>query len=193
MKLASLVLSCVLCAATAAEAQPARYELDVEHIALGFFVHHLGYAKVLGVFEQVEGSFVFDEATGAVSEVVVHVNTASVDTHHERRDEHLRSDDFLDSRNYPGMRFTASRAQRTGERSFAIDGELELLGQTHPLTLNATWNKSEAYPMGARQYVIGVSAKGTLLRSDYGMNYGVDNGWVGDEVEFVIEFEARRQ
>jgi polyisoprenoid-binding protein YceI len=47
--------------------------------------------------------------------------------------------------------------------------------------------------MGARPYVIGVSASGTLLRSDYGMDYGVANGWVGDEVEFVIEFEAQRQ
>lgn len=193
MKLAPLVLYSTLCAGMVAEAQPARYELDAEHIAVGFFVHHLGYAKVLGVFDQVAGSFVFDETSGAISEVAVDVNTASVATHHERRDEHLRSGDFLDSREYPRMTFTADSAQRTGERSFAIVGQLELLGQTRPLTLNATWNKSEAYPMGARQYVIGVSAKGTLLRSDYGMDYGVANGWVGDEVEFFIEFEARRE
>ena len=192
MKFFHLVLCCLSLAAGLAEAQPQRYELDPEHISLGFYVDHLGYAKVLGVFEDVQGSFTFDETTGVVSDIAVQVDTASVYTSHERRDEHLRSGDFLDTRKHPGMSFTAAAARRTGERSFEVDGELQLLGRTRPLTLSAQWNKSAAYPMGARQYVIGVSAKGTLLRSDFGMDYGVEAGWVGDAVEFVIEFEARR-
>jgi polyisoprenoid-binding protein YceI len=40
---------------------------------------------------------------------------------------------------------------------------------------------------------MGVSARGTFRRSAYGMDYAVDNGWVGDEVEIIVEFEARRQ
>jgi hypothetical protein len=32
-----------------------------------------------------------------------------------------------------------------------------------------------------------------LRRSDYGMDYAVDNGWVGDEVEIFVEFEARKE
>ena len=42
-------------------------------------------------------------------------------------------------------------------------------------------------------YVMGVSARGSFQRSAFGMNYSVDNGWVGDEVELIIEFEAQRQ
>lgn len=173
-------------------AEPARYELDPEHLAIAFKVHHLGYADVLGFFEEAEGSFTFDEATGELGELSVSVATDSVYTSHEARDEHLASDDFLDSRAHPVMTFTAAGARRTGERAFEIAGELELLGQRRPLTLDATWNKSAAYPIGDRAHVIGVSATGIVKRSEFGMDYGVDNGWVGDEVEILIELEARR-
>jgi polyisoprenoid-binding protein YceI len=173
-------------------ADPARYELDPEHLAIAFKVHHLGYADVLGFFEEGEGSFTFDEATGELGDVRVTVGTDSVYTSHQERDQHLVGDDFLDSRAHPTMTFTAQSARPTGERTFEIPGELELLGQRRPLTLNATWNKSAEYPIGDRAHVIGVSATGTVKRSEFGMDYGVENGWVGDEVEIIVELEARR-
>jgi polyisoprenoid-binding protein YceI len=176
-----------------AAAEPARYEIDPEHVSVGFLVSHLGFARVLGSFGEVSGGYSFDEATGELGEVRVVVTTDSVFTGHEERDEHLRSKDFLDSRRHPEMVFTADAARRSGERSFEIDGRLELLGQTLPLTLTATWNKSGDYPIGRDAYAMGVSARGTLARSAFGMSYGVDNGWVGDDVEILIEFEARRQ
>jgi polyisoprenoid-binding protein YceI len=90
------------------------------------------------------------------------------------------------------MTYTALGAQRTGERTFAVNGELELLGTRRPLVLEATWNKSAPYPIGARAEVMGVSLRGSLKRSEFGMTYGVANELVGDEVEIVIELEARR-
>ena len=67
-----------------------------------------------------------------------------------------------------------------------------MLGVERPLTLVATWNKSGVYPFGDKNYVMGVSARGSFKRSDFGMNYSVENGWVGDTVEIMIEFEAIR-
>lgn len=180
------------CIAVGARAEPARYELDPEHLTIAFFVEHLGYAKTLGKFLRAMGSFTFDEATRTLSAVRVVVATDSVATHHEARDRHLTSRDFLDSDAHPEMVFTAAAAERTGERTFRIVGELELLGVRRPVTLEAVWNKSAPYPIGARTEVIGVSARGTLRRSDFGMTYGVANGLVGDDVEIVIELEARR-
>jgi len=189
---AGLVLLALVTGGTAAAA-PATYRLDPDHVALGFTVSHIGFAGVLGTFAGVEGSFVFDDATGEISDVDVVVETASVDSRHGERDEHVRSRDFLDVRRFPTMTFTAASGRRTGERTFELSGELELLGQRRPLTLEATWNKSGDYPIGRGVYVIGVSARGTLKRSDWGMSYGVDNGLVGDEVEIIVELEARRQ
>lgn len=182
---------CIVGAMAAAE--PADYELDPEHAVTAFLVAHIGYAKVLGQFLEVEGSYRFDEVTGELSNVDIVVATSSVSTHHDERDEHLRSDEFLDADAFPEMRFTAATARRTGERTYQVAGELELHGQSQPLTLTATWNKSEEYPFGGSPYVMGVSARGTLKRSAFGMTYAVDNGWVGDDVEIIVEFEARRR
>jgi polyisoprenoid-binding protein YceI len=178
--------------ASAASAQPARYELDAAHTTVAFLVEHIGYAKTLGQFRSVSGGYTFDSASGALSALRVVVATDSVDTHHEARDGHLKSGDFLDSARHPEMAFTANSARRTGERTFTVTGELTLLGRTRPLTLEATVNKSAAYPIGDRAEVMGVSARGTLKRSEFGMAYGVEGGLVGDEVEIIIEIEARR-
>ena len=175
-----------------ADAAPQRYDLDPEHLTIAFLVDHIGFAKTLGVFREAEGSFQFDETVPAVTDVRIVVQTDSVWTNHERRDDHLRNSDFLDVDEYPEMVFVGVSAEQTGERTGILRGELTLLGQTNPLDLELVWNKSGEYPFGDRHQAIGISARGMLKRSDYGMTYAVGNGLVGDEVELIIEFEAIR-
>ena len=193
-----LAMALLTCAAGTARAEPARYELDPSHLSIGFLVEHIGYAKVQGMFRTARGSYRFDEATGALTDVRVEVDTASVFSNHTKRDEHLKGPVFLNSAEHPKMVFTGASAKRTGERTFEIAGQLQLIGKTQPLTLQATWNKSAdspigTGPLGGKPYVMGVSARGSFKRSAYGMSYGVANGWVGDEVHMLIEFEAVRQ
>ncbi len=194
--LPSLTLCAALLATTPAQAQAARYEIDPDHLTVAFLVDHIGYAKVLGLFRSARGNYRFDEATATLSEVRIEVETASVFSNQRKRDDHLKGPDFLNSGEFPRMVFTAAGAKRTGDRTFEISGQLELLGKKQPLTLQATWNKSAESPMGGlggKPYVMGVSARGSFKRSAYGMNYAVSNGWVGDEVPLIIEFEAVRQ
>lgn len=181
---------------SAAHAQAARYELDPDHTTVAFLVDHIGYAKVLGMFRSARGSYRFDEATATLSEVRIEVETASVFSNQRKRDDHLKGPDFLNSGEFPKMVFTATSAKRTGDKTFDISGQLELLGKSLPLTLQATWNKSAESPLGGplgKPYVMGVSARGSFKRSAYGMNYAVANGWVGDEVPLIVEFEAVRK
>jgi polyisoprenoid-binding protein YceI len=187
------LLALALGAASDAAAEPARYELDPAHTTIAFLVEHIGYAKTLGQFLRASGGYTFDADTGTLSAVNVTVETESVDTHHEARDRHLRSADFLAAEEHPAMTFTAEGARPTGERTYVVTGELTLLGTTRPLMLEATVNKSAPYPIGDRAEVMGVSARGTLKRSEYGMTYGVADNLVGDDVEIVIEIEARRR
>lgn len=182
--------------AVPAQAQAARYEIDPDHLTVAFLVDHIGYAKTLGMFRTARGSYSFDEATARLSAVRIEVDTASVFSNQRKRDDHLKGPDFLNSSEHPRMVFTADTARRTGERTFEIAGQLQLLGKTQPLTLQATWNKSAESPIGGigrKPYVMGVSARGSFKRSSFGMNYAVANGWVGDEVALIIEFEAVRQ
>ncbi len=194
--LAPLALCAHLLLPGAAQAQAAKYELDPDHTTVAFLVDHIGYAKILGMFRSVRGSYSFDEATATLTNVRIEVETGSVFSNQRKRDDHLKGPDFLNSSQFPRMVFTASSAKRTSDRQFEITGQLELLGKSQPLTLQATWNKSAESPLGGplrKPYVMGVSARGSFKRSAYGMNYAVANGWVGDEVPLIIEFEAVRQ
>lgn len=199
-RLAGVAVLAVAALATAAPAlaQAARYEIDPDHLSIGFLVDHIGYQKVLGMFRAGKGSYSFDEAKAQLSDVRIEIDTASVFTNQKKRDEHLKGPDFLNSSEFPRMVFTSNGARKTGDRTFEIAGELELLGRKQPLVLQATWNKSAESPigggiLGGKPYVMGVSARGSFKRSTYGMNYAVANGWVGDEVALIIEFEAIRQ
>ena len=175
-----------------AGAEPARYELDPAHTTVSFLVGHVGYAAVLGVFGEVEGGFLYDRETRELSDLEVTVRTASVATFDEARDEHVRAGDFLDVEAHPAMRFTADGGEPTGDTAGTVTGELMLLGETRPLTLDVTLNKAEEYPFGHGRFTLGLSVRGSLLRSDWGMTYAVDNGLVDDEVRLVIETEALR-
>jgi polyisoprenoid-binding protein YceI/phosphatidylglycerophosphate synthase len=196
--LAIILFLGIVSTTSVALAEPVRYKIDPDHLSIGFLVDHIGYQKTLGMFRKAGGSYLFDESSGALSDIEVVIETESVFSNHRKRDEHLRSADFLNSKEFPRMVFRAKGAERTGERTYSIKGNLELLGKSKPVTLLATWNKSAEYPfggglLGEKPYVMGVSARGSFQRSAYGMNYAVDNGWVGDEIELIIEFEAIRQ
>jgi polyisoprenoid-binding protein YceI len=191
--LVRLLLAAFFGAAAAAHAQPARYEIDPEHFSAGFLVDHLGYAKVLGLFQKAGGSFTFDEKAGTISDVRIAIDSASVFTGHRKRDDHLRSTDFLNAVEFPQIVFKGASAKRAGERTFVVEGQLEMLGTTQPVTVTFTWNKSAQYELpGVKAYVMGASGRGSFKRSAFGMNYAVANGWVGDTVELILEFEARR-
>ena len=190
----ALSASALIARPALADAQ--RYEIDPEHVTVAFLVDHIGYARTLGQFRKVTGGFAFDETAAKIADLRVVMDTASVDTGHAARDGHLRGKDFLDVARFPRMTFTATSIQRRDAGKFTLTGELELLGRRRPVTLEATLNKSERYPIGPplmKPWVIGVSARGRLKRSEFGMTYGVANGLVGDDVELIIELEARRK
>ena len=194
LQLGALLLCTVPMSPAFAEGE--RYELDPDHVTVAFLVEHIGYAKTLGQFRKVSGGFILDEATGKLADLRVVIDAASIDTGHAARDGHLRGKDFLDVARFPRLTFTATSVQRRDARRFVVAGELELLGRRRPVTLEATLNKSERYPIGPpllKPWVLGVSARGRLKRSEFGMTYGIANGLVGDEVELIIELEARRQ
>lgn len=182
-----------LFASNPSRAEMADYVLDPEHISIAFFTHHLGFADVAGLFLEAEGSFRYDEASQQLEDLRVVIETTSVFTNHERRDGHLRSADFLDVEAFPEMTFEGRSAEPLSATTGTVSGDLTLLGVTRPVTLDVTLNKAARYPFLDQHYAIGIDAIGTIRRSDFGMTYGVEGDWVGDEIRLVIGFEAIRQ
>lgn len=189
----SLVSAAILSTlAAGAQADMARYELDPEHTALYFTVEHIGYARVLGSFLGVEGSFMYDPDSQELGEVQVTINAGSVNTFNKARDGHVRESDFLDVSQHPEITFTASGGTPQSTTIGTVTGDLTILDKTNPVTLNVTLNKAAAYPFGHQREVLGLSMDTSIQRSDFGMTYGVDNGLVGDEVRINIETEAMK-
>lgn len=188
--LASLL---ILAGAAPALAKPRTFVIDPQHFSIGFLTEHIGYNDILGMFLEAEGQFVYDEDKRELSSGKVIVRSNSVFTNHEARDEHLREDDFLDADRYPEVVFEVTGFTADTENTGEVSGDLTLLGQTRPITLDVTLNKIGQYPFGHEEYVLGASARTALKRSEWGMTYGVEDGLVGDEVELILEFEAIRQ
>ncbi|MEM6905391.1 MAG: YceI family protein [Pseudomonadota bacterium] len=179
----------LLTLALPAHAAPERFTIDPAHTTVGFWVKHIGYAKTWGQFREVEGGFTFDRDAMTLGEVEVSIPTASVTTMHNARDGHVKNADFLDVSEHPMMTFTATGGEVTGENTGTVTGDLTMLGITKPVTLDVTLNKIGPYPFGHKKETMGVSARGTVNRSEFGMTYAL-GGIVGDEVEIVIEMEA---
>ncbi len=177
-------------APSAATAAPDSYDIDPTHTVVAFLIDHVGFSRVLGRFDDVEGSFTYDPDTRELSDLVITVATASVSSGNKARDNHVRKNDFLSVKRHPTMQFKVDSAILPADDGGVIEGTLTLLGQTRPLSLDLQVNKLDVYPFGHKKFTIGVSAKGSLMRSEYGMSYGVANALVGDEVEMIIETEA---
>lgn len=188
-RLAAAALALPLLAAAPAKAEPVTFDLDPTHTTVAFLVDHIGYARTLGWFTEVTGSFVYNAKEQTVSEIRVEVNPASVFTNDERRDEHVRNPDFLDVANHPTVVFTADGGEVTGETTGMIPGELTLLGETKPIQVKVTLNKDAPYPFGHKKRTVGVSAEAVVTRSEFGMDYAL-GGIVGDDVTVLIELEA---
>ena len=177
-------------AVTLAWAEPRKFEIDEEHFSIAFAIDHVGYADQLGLFLEAKGHFVYDEDANELHEGEVIVKADSVFTNHDRRDNHLRNEDFLHADRYDTVRFVASDWQPDSESSGTLKGDLTLLGKTRPVELQVTINKMADYPFGHGEYTMGISASTTIKRSEWGMTYAVENGLVGDEVHLTFELEA---
>ncbi len=178
--------------ATSAQADLARYELDPTHTAIYFKVDHIGYAKTLGVFTGLSGSFLYDDETQELKDVNVTILADSVNTFNEARDGHVRNKDFLHVSEHPEITFVASGGTPTSDTNGTVTGDLTILGQTQSVTLTVQLNKVGPYPFGHKREVLGLSMNTSIKRSDFGMTYAVDNGLVGDEVAINIETEAMK-
>ena len=173
-------------------AAPERYEIDPEHFSILFAGGHIAFQQQLGMFLEGHGSFVYDEETQALSDLVVEIDTTSVFTNHAERDRHLRSADFLDAARHPVARFVMTEATPATDTTGTVTGDLTFRGVTRPVTLDVTLNRIAAYPWGDN-YVIGISAETVIRRSDFGSTYGIEGDLVSDEIAVRFELEAIRQ
>jgi polyisoprenoid-binding protein YceI len=189
MRLPSLTAIVVLAGlVVASPSSAADYKIDPNHTHILFFVDHLGFAKMIGLFTNFTGGISFDPAKPEASKLNVAIKTASLQTHFPPRDSDLKGADWFNVKEFPQMTFVGSSFTKKDDKSGEIVGNLTLLGVTKPVTLEVTFNKAGRRGDGAD--TVGFSARGSLKRSDFGMK--TDLGYIGDDVDLIIETEATR-
>ena len=167
-------------------AQSNAWQLDPAHSSAQFAVRHMGISTVRGTFTKLSGSAHYDAADAKNNSVEVTIETASVDTRVEMRDNDLRSDHFFDVQKYPTMTFRSTKVESAGADKLRITGDLTIRGVTKPFTLDVE-GPSKPINDGQGHLHMGVSATGTLNRTDFGMT-GYP-GVVGNEIKLTIDAE----
>jgi polyisoprenoid-binding protein YceI len=178
----------VLFVALAAVSIPARadnYVIDPMHTAVTFKVSHLGLSWTCGRFNDVSGSFVIDAGNPAASSFELNIKPQSVDTGQAKRDEHLRSPDFFNVKQFPDFSFK-STAVKAAENGYEVTGDLTLHGTTKAVTFTLRGGRKAEFPKGVQR--TGYSTELSIKRSAFGMDKMLEA--VGDEVFITISFEG---
>jgi polyisoprenoid-binding protein YceI len=183
-------------AAAKKAAEGAPFDFDKTHSEVGFHVRHLGISKVKGKFTNFDGTIHADQETGKLTYVKGVVKTGSVDTGNEKRDNHLKQDDFFNSESFPDMILETRKITWNGDR-FVAQSMLTIRDQTHPVVVKGELvGAQKGNFWGTKQIRAGYSAEFKINRQQFGLKFnrlaeGVSV--VGNEVTVMLEVEAARK
>ena len=186
---AAIALALALLSSVAPQVRAAdTYQVDPVHSMVLFKVDHLGFSYSYGRFNDISGSIVIDEENPANSSVQIEIKAESVDTHSARRDQHLRSVDFLNAKQFPVISFKSKQVKKSGS-TYEIAGDLTVRGVTKPVTVTLQRYRTGTDPWGNVR--TGFNGSFTIQRSEYGVNYMPEG--IGEDVEMLLTFEGIKQ
>ncbi|QDL91994.1 polyisoprenoid-binding protein [Paroceanicella profunda] len=195
MRLLSTFAAAVLVAA-ATQASAETYSPDPSHTNVRASWTHVGFSRQQLNFRTVTGTVDLDKSDIASAKVDMTIDTSSIDTGVAALDDHLKSADFFDADEYGEAHFVSTKVEKTSDTTATVTGDLTIKDQTHPVTLEVTLNAMGEHPMG--QYMdyykgdwIGVTATGTVKRSDWGLDMMVPA--ISDEIQLFISTEMKAE
>lgn len=179
---------------TATLPQTGTWSIDASHSSVEFVVRHLMVSKTKGRFTAFTGEVHIEEDT-LKSWVSADVDLASVDTHDEGRDTHLRSGDFFDVEQHPKMSFRSTSLTAKSDDEYVLAGELGIKGVTRAVSFDLEFNGASGDPWGGQR--AGFTATAEISRKDFGLewNMALETGGVvvGDKVKITLEVEIVKQ
>jgi polyisoprenoid-binding protein YceI len=187
-----LVVSAV---ALSAPVLAATWQIDPAHSNVSFSVRHMMVSNVRGEFTKVSGTVEGDEKAPAQATITATIDATSISTREAKRDEHLKSADFLDVAKYPTITFKSKKIEPSGSQ-FKVTGDLTLHGVTKEVVLDVSdVTQPIKDPMGKTR--AGAHATTKIDRKDFDVNWSkaMDGGGlvVGDDVAITIDVEATTQ
>jgi polyisoprenoid-binding protein YceI len=164
--------------------------VDPGHSAINFRVRHLGIEWVNGRFGAWNSELVYDPANPEAASVTTHIRTTSVNSDNERRDNDIRSGNYLLVDSFPEISFVSRQVQRVDATHLRVTGDLTIRGVTRPVVL-----ETEILGMlnGSRGKRIAFTATTIIRRAGIRRHVQPDRRGaqlVGDEVRITIDITA---
>lgn len=177
---AALVLS-------ASAVNAAEYVIDTKgaHAFVNFKIKHLGYSWLHGRFNTFDGEFNYDAEKPNASQIMVNIDTTSLDSNHAERDKHLRGKDFLNVDKYPTATFKSTNITFNNDDSGKVTGDFTLHGVTKSITFVIDKIGEGQDPWGG--YRVGFEGETSLKLSDYGINYNLGPASTHVDIGLFIE------
>lgn len=183
----------VLLAAPVWAAAP-QWELDPAHSGVYFSVQHI-YSTTRGYFEDFTGSVNFSADDPGGSRFDFEVTVKSINTGNSKRDGHLNSGDFFDSKTYPKMTFTSSAVKHVKDNQYIVEGKMTVKDVSQTVAVPFTFLGATTHPFDNKTEVAGFEARMTIDRLAYHVGEGkfANMGVVGKDVEVLITLEVTRK
>ncbi len=170
------------------------WQLDPYHTQVEFSAKHLGMMTVRGHFSDITSSADIDPDHLEAMRVQVTIQAASLKTHNEVRDKDVRSENFLDTDNFPVITFASTGVEPAGEDQYTVTGDLTIKGNTRPVALQMTRLGEFNDPMMGHR--IGYSGSAKINRKDFGLTFNpvLDGRFVvSEEITIMLEGELVEQ
>jgi polyisoprenoid-binding protein YceI len=164
--------------------------IEPRYTTVQFSVRNFFFLTVTGSFNDFTGRVTLDENDIRRSSVEVVIKAASINTGLKRRDDHLRSSDFLDVDKYPEIRFQSTSVEKGRDRdALRVTGTLNIKGQSKETVLNVTETDHSRSPQGEEvAYYVALTQ---IDRHDFGISYG--RGLIGRNVQVTVQVQATKQ
>ena len=184
---AAVVASIVVLAFTALAPAQTNFKIDPVHSAVVFKINHLGVSSAWGRFNDPQGVVVWDDNDPSKGKVEVTLQADKIDTGNQKRDQHLKSPDFFNAKQFPTLTFKSNAITKKTEGEYEVSGDLTVHGVTKPITVTVKKVGEADTQMGHRA---GWETTFTIKRSDFGMNFMP--GGIGDDVTLNVAIEGIR-
>ena len=172
-----------------ANISPGTYVPDDRHAYISFSYSHLGLSNPQLFFTDFDATVELNGGNVGGSSVSIVIDAASIDSALPELDDDLKSARFFDVENHPKITFHSTSYEQSSEDGGQLTGDLSVRGVTRPVTLDVKINSAAMNRM-SRKEMLGISATGTIKRSDYGLDTMLP--MVGDEVSLDIQVEFEK-
>lgn len=185
------IIISVLVLANTALASAEKWEIDKAHSNIYFDVKHT-FSTVRGLFNDFSGTLLIDTDNPEASSVEFEVKVDSINTNIAKRDEHLRSADFFETKKFPVMTFKSRSVSPVKDNQYIVTGDLTIKDVTKTIDVPFTYFGIIENPMKKGQMIAGFEGKFAINRLDYKVGTGkfADMGVISEGVRIVVTLEA---